>query len=190
MLPKATAMVVGPGVGTEPETQAFLEELVRKVEVPLVIDAEALQRKVIEQLVSRTDLRDKVALTPHAGEFARISGRDFSDSGEEGLLKFCRETGLLTLLKGPPFTRFCDGTSIRYGLAGGPVLARGGSGDLLAGIAGSLVAREPEQVGQAICRALVWHGLAAEALAREFGQEAVRTTQLLDFLPLVLRRDG
>lgn len=187
ILAKTTAVLIGPGVGVEAETQAMLEELVNRIETPLVIDAEALQERLIERLRSRNDLRGKVAITPHAGEFARITGRKFAETGEEGLLRFCRDTGLLVLLKGPPFTRLCDGETISYGLPGGPVLARGGSGDILSGIAGSQVARSPSGIGDAMRRAIVWHGLAAEALAREFGQEAVRTTQLLDFLPRVLR---
>ncbi len=138
--------------------------------------------KVVNILAARSDTRGRVAITPHVGELARISGWKFADGGEDGLLRFCHETGLLTLLKGPPFTRLCDGQTIAYGLAGGPVLARGGSGDILGGIAGSLVAQAPAELGPAMQRALLWHGLAAEALARAHGQVAVRTTQLLDFL--------
>lgn len=190
VLPKATALLVGPGVGTERETQAFLEELVRKADLPLVLDAEALQREIVQRIAARPEMRGRAVATPHAGEFARISGKEFSREGEDALRAFCRETGFLTLLKGPPMTRFCDGASIDYGLAGGPVLARGGSGDLLAGITGGLVARTPDDVAGAVRRGLVWHGLAAEALARADGQEAVRTTQVLDFLPRVLRGES
>lgn len=186
-LSKTTAILLGPGVGTEAETHAMLEGLVQTVGIPLVIDAEALQVALVRKLAGRIEMRGKVAITPHMGELARISGRKFAEVGEEGLMDFCRETGFLTLLKGPPFTRLCDGDGISYGLAGGPVLARGGSGDILSGIAGSLVAQSPGDLPAAMQRAIVWHGLAAEALAREFGQEAVRTTQLLDFLPTVLR---
>lgn len=184
---KATAILLGPGVGTEEETQALFEAFVVNYRGALVIDAEALQAKVIKTLAARGGVKGRVAITPHGGEFARISGRQFSDSGEEGLLRFCRETGLITLLKGPPFSRVCDGQSISYGLPGGPVLARGGSGDILSGIAGSLVAQAPDALLLAMQRALLWHGLAAEALARAHGQQAVRTTQILDFLSPVLR---
>src|SRR5690606_17059580 len=68
VLPKATAVLIGPGVGVEAETQAFLEELTRKIEVPLVIDAEGLQAKLIQELGSRETMRGKVIITPHAGE--------------------------------------------------------------------------------------------------------------------------
>lgn len=187
MLPKATAMLIGPGVGTEKETQALLEEVAGLAEVPLIIDAEALQRRIIARVASRAAMRGRVVVTPHMGEYARISEREFPAAGEQGLMEFCGEAGVLTVLKGPPFTRIGDGGQIAYGLAGGPVLARGGSGDLLGGIIGSLVAQDAGDVAGAAKRAVVWHGLAAEALARQHGQAAVRTTQLLDHLDAVLR---
>jgi len=187
-LSKATAVLMGPGVGTEKETQALLSDVARCVDAPLVLDAEALQKQVVEKLAERENMRGRFILTPHTGEYSRISDNDFSETGEDGLREFAGSTGALTLLKGPPFTRVCDGRKIACALAGGPVLARGGSGDILAGITGSMVAQEPDDLFLATCRAALWHGLAAEALARSCGHEAVRTTQLLDFLSPVLRR--
>ena len=73
-------------------------------------------------------------------------------------------------------------------LFGGPVLARGGSGDLLAGLIGGLLAQTPSDRLLAAARGTVWHGLAADLLAGTHGQVAVNTTQLVDFLPLVLRQ--
>ncbi len=67
------------------------------------------------------------------------------------------------------------------------MLARGGSGDLLAGLIGGLLAQLPVDPLLAAARGVVWHGLAADALARAHGQVAVNTTQLLDFLPVALR---
>ncbi|HLS29028.1 MAG TPA: NAD(P)H-hydrate dehydratase [Opitutales bacterium] len=185
----ATAMMIGPGIGTETETQALLQEVVREADLPMVIDAEALQPDLLKRISKRKSMRGKVAVTPHAGEFLRICGVNFAEKGERALLAYAKETEFLVLLKGPPFTRICDGKRIYYALQGGPVLARGGSGDILAGLAGSLLARMPDQLHLAVERALVWHGLAADRLAREFGHEAVRTTQLLDSLAKVIRED-
>ncbi len=67
------------------------------------------------------------------------------------------------------------------------MLARGGSGDLLAGLTGGLLAQTPAEPLLAAARGVAWHGLAADALARAHGQVAVQTTQLLDFLPVALR---
>ena len=74
-----------------------------------------------------------------------------------------------------------------HSIFGGPVLARGGSGDFLAGIIGAQLAQTPQEVLQAVCRGVAWHGLAADALARTHGSVAVRTIQLLDFLGTALR---
>jgi ADP-dependent NAD(P)H-hydrate dehydratase / NAD(P)H-hydrate epimerase len=78
-------------------------------------------------------------------------------------------------------------SGVYHSFFGGPVLARGGSGDLLAGLIGGLLAQTPAEPLLAACRGVVWHGLAADALARAHGQTAVMTTQLLDFLPAALR---
>jgi NAD(P)H-hydrate epimerase len=67
------------------------------------------------------------------------------------------------------------------------VLSRGGSGDLLAGLIGGLLAQTPTDPVFAAARGVMWHGLAADLLARERGQVAVRVTDLLDFLPAALR---
>ncbi|MET0263627.1 MAG: NAD(P)H-hydrate dehydratase, partial [Rariglobus sp.] len=74
-----------------------------------------------------------------------------------------------------------------HSFVGGPVLARGGSGDLLAGLVGGLLAQTPEDTLGAACRGTFWHGAAADHLARVCGQVAVHTTQLVDFLPDALR---
>ena len=76
---------------------------------------------------------------------------------------------------------------VYHSFFGGPVLARGGSGDLLAGLIGGLLAQDGSDPLLAAARGVVWHGLAADLLARAHGQVAVNVTQLLDFLPAALR---
>ena len=73
-----------------------------------------------------------------------------------------------------------------YSFLGGPVLARGGSGDLLAGLIGGLLAQTPADPLGAATRGVVWHGAAADLLARARGQVAVRTTELLEYLSAAL----
>lgn len=185
---KATALAMGPGVGTERETQVLLEEIAREAKCSLMIDAEALQPAVVQQVARREEMRGRVVLTPHPGEYRRITGTKFDEEGEAGLRRFCRKSGVVTLLKGPPFTRICDGETIVYSLLGGPVLGRGGSGDVLSGILGGQLAQKPEEAFASASRAAYWHGAAAELLAREKGQVAVRTTEVLDYLSAALRQ--
>lgn len=172
-LSRANAVVMGPGLGREPETLALAADISEMVKVPLLIDADALQPDVIRAA------NGPQILTPHAGEFARVAG-------DNGLREYAAETGATVVFKGP-VTRVCAGAQVYHSLFGGPVLARGGSGDLLAGIIGAQLALTPDESLSATCRGVAWHGLAADGLARTHGSTAVRTTQLLDFLGPALK---
>lgn len=172
-LPRATALLIGSGLGREPETLAMARSVVAQAAVPLVIDADALQPEVVA-----TGAAPRV-LTPHAGEFARI---------EKSIT-----SGAVVIRKGP-LTRIEHAGAAYFSAAGGPVLARGGSGDVLAGMTAGLLAQAPGDALGAACRATLWHGLAADALARAEGAVAVTTTGLLDYVGEALRgtksRDG
>ncbi|MGH7943808.1 MAG: NAD(P)H-hydrate dehydratase [Opitutaceae bacterium] len=172
-LGRATALVIGPGLGREPETLALAEAIVGKSNVPVVIDADALQPAIVSAGGAPR------IVTPHAGEFARIGG-------DMELRAFAESTGKVVVLKGP-VTRVAHGRAVYHSFFGGPVLARGGSGDVLAGLAGGLLAQTPGEPLLAAARAVVWHGMAADLLARACGQTPVCITQLLDFLPAALR---
>lgn len=172
-LPRASALLIGPGLGREPETLVLAAEIVKAAEVPVLVDADALQKDVI------AGDHGPLVLTPHTGEYARIAG-------DQGLGEYADAVNATVVLKGA-LTRISAGGETYHSLFGGPVLARGGSGDLLAGMIGAQLARSPQDVLGATCRGVAWHGLAADALARKHGATAVRTTQLLDFLAGVLR---
>jgi NAD(P)H-hydrate epimerase len=173
---RATALAVGPGLGRDPETHSLVMEIVKAATAPIVIDADALQHDVVRAGASAR------ILTPHAGELARIA-----DGGD--LRAFCAVVHGAVIAKGP-LTRVSSGGAVYYSLFGGPVLSRGGSGDLLAGMTGGLLAQTPAEPLKAACQAAVWHGMAADQLARAHGQTAVRTLQLLDFLAPALRESA
>lgn len=168
-----TALLAGPGLAREPETLALVHDIVKNASVPVVLDADALQPDIV-----RAGGAPRV-LTPHAGEFARFGGG-------QALSEFVAATGSVVVLKGP-VTRIGSAGRTDCSLFGGPVLARGGSGDVLAGLIGGQLAQAPADPLAAAARGVVWHGLAADLLARAHGAVAVQTTQLLDFLPAALR---
>lgn len=175
---RASALVMGPGMAREPETLALAAEVAAEVAAPLVLDADALQPVIV-----RSGRAARI-ITPHAGEFARLS------AGAEPA-RYAAESGVTLVLKGP-VTRIFDGAegAAYHSFFGGPVLARGGSGDLLAGLIGGLLAQPPTAALAAAARGVVWHGLAADALARTHGAVPVSITQLLDFLPAALRESA
>jgi hydroxyethylthiazole kinase-like uncharacterized protein yjeF len=165
-LGRATALAIGPGLAREPETLALAKEIVATSTVPLVIDADALQPDIVSAGNAPR------ILTPHAGEWKRITQAVPADA--------------VVIRKGP-LTRITHRAATYFSPYGGPALSRGGSGDLLTGLAGGLLAQPPGDPLAAACRAATWYGRAADELARTHGATAVSVTQLLDFLPAVLR---
>jgi hydroxyethylthiazole kinase-like uncharacterized protein yjeF len=180
---RCSSLVVGPGLGREAETGRLVIEAGEVMDCPIVVDADALQKEVVDALAGREDPCGSVVVTPHDGEFNRISGVAPSD---QALSDFSRRTGIITCLKGP-VTRISAGDQIFVSPFGGPVLARGGSGDLLAGLLGTTLAHSPMSALEATCRGVVWHGRAADCLSRARGQVAVQTTEILDHLATALR---
>jgi NAD(P)H-hydrate epimerase len=170
---RATAILIGPGLGRSPEAHKLATAIVRASAVPLVVDADALQADIVRAGKARR------ILTPHAGELARVSQG-------LGLRELCQALPAVVVAKGP-VTRISAGDAVYHSLFGGPVLSRGGSGDLLAGLTGGLLAQMPGEPLLAACRAAVWHGSAADHLARAEGQAPVRILQWLDHLAPALR---
>lgn len=178
---RCTGLLMGPGMGSERETLTLVGELVRAIDVPTVLDADALRPEVLTAHNPQAEFG--LVLTPHAGEFKRVS--EETDAGSDSLKRACVRTKTTIVLKGAP-TRISDGRRVYVSPFGGPVLARGGSGDVLAGLIGGQMARGGG-VLEAVARAVVWHGMAADCLARSEGQNATRVTALTDWLPVVLQ---
>jgi len=185
-LDRATAVLAGPGIGRDRNTEMLAMEIVQRVELPVILDGDVLRSRVVEQAAKRKRSLGAVVLTPHMGEYMRMAKLKEPDFSTEQLIRFCRSYRLTTVLKGA-ITRICDGEQVWFNTRGGPVLSRGGSGDLLAGLIGGNIAQGNSSPPTAIARGVLMHGLAAECLARRKGQVAVHTTEVLDYLPEVLR---
>ena len=169
-----TALLVGPGMGAEHETLAMLVDVLKDWNSPLVVDADALRPEILEVV------KAPFIATPHLGEFQRLLGREVIDSDIDRDLKdLAKRSSGAFVLKGPN-TRVADGDHLFVNTTGNSVLARGGSGDLLAGMAAGLFAGAPREPLKVACQAVYWHGCAADRLAARKGQVAVRATDLLD----------
>ena len=174
------AILVGSGMGEK--AVGLIRAIAAGAKSALVLDADALRPAVIAAL-KHAAVR---VLLPHAGEFKRLSGRTASVAAARA---YARRTKTIVVLKGP-LTCVTDGLRVLHIPFGGPVLARGGSGDLLAGIVTSVVARRAElglSAFDAVVLATTWHARAADWLRDNHGEEAVRTTELLAGLSPVLR---
>ena len=180
---RATALVAGPGLGMERESHVLVTEILKDFSGPAILDADALRPEIVRE----DHAPERLVLTPHAGEFARLAGEDTS----VGPRAYASATGVSAVVLKGPNTRICSSDREVVNISGGPLLARGGSGDLLAGIVGSLAARPAfaQDLFAAASLGVLWHGRAADALARQHGQEAVLVTEILDYLSFALRND-
>lgn len=180
LLASQDALLIGSGMGEK--AAKLIGSLVARATPALVLDADALRPSV---LAASRGAKVRVLL-PHAGEFKRLSGREASPQAARA---YARRTKTIVVLKGP-LTCVTDGVRTLHIPFGGPVLARGGSGDLLAGIVASVLARRTEldlTALDAVVLATTWHARAADWLRENHGEEAVRTTDLLAGLSPALR---
>ncbi len=170
-LSSADALAIGPGLTTDEETADLVRRLVRDCPVPFVLDADGLNAFTgrAEELADR---KSDAVLTPHIGEFIRLSGLPASALAEDRLTHaraLAERTGAVTLLKGSRTLVATPEGAVRINLTGGPVLATAGSGDVLTGIIGGLLARGVEPVDAASAGAYV-HGLAGILAGRTLGE--------------------
>lgn len=179
-------VVLGPGLGRKTQTQAAVQQLARAVTSPLVLDADGLfgWGASIDALAAREAL---TVVTPHEGEAARLldSTADAIRADREAAAKvLARQTGAIVVLKGPA-TLVCDGTRIYRNDTGNAVLATGGTGDVLAGVCGALVAqarRDQRNPFEAVCAAVHIHGLAGDLLA-DTRDRGVLASEIADAVP-------
>ena len=181
-----TVYLAGPGLLPDRGNLFLLGRLVREVHSPLVLDAGALDPEVLPFLTGRPREAGPVVITPHQGEFNRLNRDVGGDYAREALIAFARKHRVTVVLKGT-ITRVCDGERVIHLPVGNPVLARGGSGDMLAGMLAARLALHPKEPTRAAVEAVTWHGAAADALARARGETGVRATELLDYLAPALR---
>jgi NAD(P)H-hydrate epimerase len=176
-----SAVAIGPGTGTRDISVKAFESLLRNVDSPLLIDADALNI-LSEKPVLCDLLPAQSILTPHPGEFDRLAGK--SDSGfirNQKQIEFAGKFNVIVLLKGA-FTSIAmpDGTCC-YNSTGNPGMSTAGSGDVLTGIILSLLAQGYLPSDAVLLGAFI-HGLAGDLASTVFGQQALIATDIIDYL--------
>ena len=161
----ADALVVGPGMGKSSESREILELVLQVSQQPVVLDADALNLFENEVSSLRDHLRGRQALlTPHPAEFARLAGMDVKTVLAERFdvgSALAADLSATILLKGTPTVIFAPTGERLVSARGTAALGTGGSGDILAGIAGALLAQTGNAVSAGACAAWI-HGKAAE----------------------------
>ncbi len=171
LLEGADALAIGPGLSAHEETADLVRRLVRDCAVPFVLDADGLNA-FAGRAAEIADRKSDAILTPHVGEFVRLSGvsaRALVDDRLAHVRALAELTDAVTLLKGSRTLVTTPDGVVRINPTGGPVLATAGSGDVLTGIIGGLVARGLDAADAAFAGAYV-HGLAGILAGRSSGE--------------------
>jgi ADP-dependent NAD(P)H-hydrate dehydratase / NAD(P)H-hydrate epimerase len=187
------AVVLGPGLGQHHSTQEFVREFVRRCPSPMVVDADGLNALAGgRERPERIRREAPTVLTPHPGEMARLSGASTQEVQRrrlEAARALSLETGAVVVLKGQRTIVANPDGRAAVNPTGNPGLATGGTGDVLAGIVGALLARGSEP-WPAACAAVHLHGSAGDRARERRGEESLLAGDLLDAIPEVLPRGG
>jgi NAD(P)H-hydrate epimerase len=174
------ALVLGPGLGQKKPTVAAVRRLAGEAPVPLVLDADGLNALAgdLDPLLARSD---PTVLTPHAGEYERLAGEPVGDDRLEAARRLARRARSVVVLKGSRTVVAAPNGQSAINLTGGPWLATAGTGDVLSGVVGALLARGMAPF-EAATAAVHIHSRAADVA----GHAGLVAGDLIDALPGVL----
>ncbi|HLN89187.1 MAG TPA: NAD(P)H-hydrate dehydratase [Candidatus Binatia bacterium] len=178
------AVAIGPGLGLNPETAKFVKSCVEEVEKarkPILLDADGL--KAFAKF--KRPLKVPLVLTPHAGEYAILTGGPLPENQEERVLaiqKTAKKLNAVILVKGK-VDIICDANRAKLNFTGNPGMTVGGTGDVLSGIVGGLMAQNVDAFEAAVAGAFV-NGAAGDFVASEIGFHML-ATDIIDWIPRV-----
>ncbi|HEY5104350.1 MAG TPA: NAD(P)H-hydrate dehydratase [Acidimicrobiales bacterium] len=156
--PRCRAIIAGPGLG--PKAAEWLHDRIAHLDVPVVLDADGLDRTMIDELSPRDG---SWVLTPHEGEFERLSGQPLGANRFDAVRDMAKSTGCVVLLKGPTTVIASPAGALRVVTSGTPALATAGTGDVLAGLIAATIARGHDPFDAAALAAHL-HGRAGSRL--------------------------
>ena len=186
------ALALGPGLGLHPDTQELARRLAREIDRPLVLDADALTA-LAGRLELLRDAPGPRCLTPHPAEMARLMGTTVADVQRDRVAAaraVAAGYGVHVALKGAATVVATADGRVFVNPTGNPGMASGGTGDVLTGMVGALLARKLPPA-DALVAAAYLHGLAGDLAAARLGEESSIASDLIESLPdafAVLRR--
>ena len=194
-----TVLALGPGLGTHPDTQQFIRDVVRDAEIPIILDADGLNAFVGQTDLLRSRKSPFLVITPHPGEMARLLGVKASEVQSDRVKAAsdaARRWNLHIILKGFHTILASNDGRVWVNTAGGPGLAKGGSGDVLTGVLAALTAQFGTQDWLRVLALGVYlHGASADFAIRWAGEAgltastvAMTVSQLRSSLIMELRK--
>jgi NAD(P)H-hydrate epimerase len=185
-----TAIAIGPGLSTHPETVELVQSLMKHLDRPSVLDADALNA-MTGRASLLTECKTPPILTPHPGEMARLEIDATPQTVNADRIgtarRFARERGVFIVLKGARTVVARPDGLVAICPTGNPGMATAGTGDVLTGmIVGLLAQRVPPW--EAACAATYFHGSAGDLAAQHLGQPGMVASDLIAQIPYALQR--
>ena len=187
----ADVLVAGSGIGTSKEAKENLAILLREARIPMVLDADALnlvaEDSALMELLREKALNLPVVLTPHPGELLRLSGLALTDYEQERekAIRIFQEQSHCILVSKDACTVVTDGAALYLNSTGNDGMATAGSGDVLTGVIGSLLAQGIPAF-DAASKGVFLHGLAGDEAALKKGKHGMIASDLIENLWIYL----
>lgn len=179
-LKSASAVMIGCGMGKGKDVTEVVETVIRNSDAPIIIDADGLNA-IKDDLGVLRDAKAPIVMTPHPGEMARLVGKtnvEVQSQRLEVASSFAMTFGVYMVLKGANTVCATPDGRIAINLTGNPGMSKSGSGDVLAGLLGSLLAQgmSPEQA--ATCAVHI-HGMAGDIAAEKYSQHSMAANDII-----------
>jgi len=186
------AALLGPGLGVGPQTKVLVETALRSCGAPVVLDADALNVLELGTGPIKT-IAPALILTPHPGEFARLSGASSEEIRRDrpGISRaFARKYGVYLVLKGHHTIVATPDGDLYVNQTGNPGMATAGSGDVLAGMIAGMIApyHRTDEWEKALIASVFLHGLAGDISRTEKGERGMTASDILTAIPKVFMK--
>jgi len=188
VLDKIDVVIIGPGASLKPSAQKLAVKVIKEVNKPLVVDADAITAIASNLSALSARRTDKLILTPHIGEFGRLikaSPAEIKKRRKELVKKFALRYNLTLVLKGHR-SLVTDGKRLYENTTGNPGMATAGAGDVLAGIIAGLSA-QGLSCFEAAKTGVYLHGLAADLAVKDKTQSCLIASDILEYLPQAVK---
>lgn len=184
MCEKSSAVVIGCGLSVCDDTKNLVQSVITNCEKPLVIDADALNCICNKPEILK-NLKAPAIITPHPGEMARLlhsTPKTVNSNRENTAIDFAKKFGVVTVLKGAGTIIASPDGEVYINHTGNSGMATGGSGDVLSGIIGSLLAQGAAPINAAAAGVFL-HGAIGDLAAEKLGKISMLPTDMIDMIP-------
>lgn len=184
MCEKSSAVVIGCGLSVCDDTKNLVQSVITNCEKPLVIDADALNCICNKPEILK-NLKAPAIITPHPGEMARLlhsTPKTVNSNRENTAINFAKKFGVVTVLKGAGTIIASPDGEVYINHTGNSGMATGGSGDILSGIIGSLLAQGASPINAAAAGVFL-HGTIGDLAAEKLGKISMLPTDMIDMIP-------